>query len=777
MSVSSAMTAYDVGAKLTMTTNVLRVMGEVSAKFTQFQGQLDKANAGMKSMAVSAAALHRSLGTLMGGRSGSDGMARQAAAMQRAATAQESAAAKTAAVQARAAEVGTRADQAHLGSQLRMSEIAAQTAAVQERSAIRVAEMQERGALRTAEIQQRAAVAAQAAIVRQDAMQARAATRAATVSQRATLGQAAAANHMSARLPGGVGIGVGMGGMAALGIGGMALHGIERGMHENMEIGHLRQVLLADQRIAPEDADRAVSSARDITRSAPGTTIAGNLHAIQDITSITGDLHEALTMAPQLQRLSTLLATMAGKHGGNSDPAYAGTKFMEIMGLMTEEKRNAQTGQMEQVLNPALLAASMEKVAKISVATNGRVGPEQLLAFAKQARVGGMMLSPEFLFEKLPAMIQVLGGDRTGTAIQSLSQVFTGNKITNKSYDAMVAAGLASPEGHTMVRDPRTGKMKDKVDAPHGIYDYGLLQSDPLEWVRKSRDRMSAKGITGEKEQLAAFQGMFQRSTIAGFMADLLKDLPVIDKEQARIKAMNPNAIDQFAQNDPTAKMTQLSSAWTNLMTTLTGPMLEPAIKAIESMTAGMNAVSDWAKGNPEAQVLLKQVAAALSELGKVTGAVATEVAQAVVTVSGVLGKIGSFLGMSPEGADAKPGGGSTLPLGSRVGNELSRMLIGPSLLKPGEEPPAPGAGMSKEAIEGVLASLMPGGRPSAAATPADVPSRPIQLQGNVNLDGKAVGSIVANGMTAGANRPPVGTMSNVTVRSGTASPGVTPAN
>ena len=345
---------------------------------------------------------------------------------------------------------------------------------------------------------------------------------------------------------------------------------VERALKGGFDVGHLRTVLTSDQRVTPKQADAAVDAAYAASTAAPGTRITENLAALIDLKNVTGSLDEAAKMLPKFAQLSAVLSVMDKRGGGSGDPAYAAAKAMEIMGQMIEEKTDPKTGKVDREISPELLTQHLAAMSRVAVATNMRVDPAQYLAFAKQARVAGMMLSDEFIYEKLPAWIQTTGGSRVGTALMSMAQVFQGGKLTDKSYEAMAKIGLAAPEGFTSERDPKTGKMR-KVRKDGGVFDLDVMRTDPLKYIESAQKRMDAAGIHGTDEQLVALLKASQRSTIAGALAELLKDRVAIEKEQQNIKNTTPDVFTHFASQDPDAKLQQMQAAFDKLMTTL-GP-------------------------------------------------------------------------------------------------------------------------------------------------------------------------------------------------------------
>ncbi|NHN85894.1 hypothetical protein GOB93_14760 [Acetobacter musti] len=354
----------------------------------------------------------------------------------------------------------------------------------------------------------------------------------------------------------------------------------------------LLSVLGSDNRITPSQLRSAYNAAYNATNSAPGTRLNTNLEALIDLTNVTGNVTEAMGALPAFAKMTSRLQAISRQHGGDGDAAYAAAKAMDIMGGMIDD------GQ----VNPALMQHRLDLMTRVAVATNDRVDPRQYLGFAKQARSAGMMLSDQFTYEELPAIIQNIGGQRAGTALVSLSQVFEGGRMTDKSYDALAAIGLAPR---------RRGKRQGRV------YDLNLLGSDPLEWMQHAQRRMNAAGIHGTTAQMTALSNASQRSTIAGLLADLLKDMPAILRDRERIRHTDISGMDRNAA----AAVNSLSAAWDQMLTVAGNSNTKDAITAVTALTNGLNALGDAEKKHPNMARMLTDLAIGIGAVGVAAGA------------------------------------------------------------------------------------------------------------------------------------------------------------
>ena len=469
-----------------------------------------------------------------------------------------------------------------------------------------------------------------------------------------------------------------MGGLGAGLLGGVLLDAVKHTMTPAIDVNRTRDVLAADMRMTPAQVDAAMARARETTKLAPGTTIGENLASTVDLKTIFGSVDEAQKLLPEFARMTALFQVLDRRKGGSGEQAFAASKALEIMGGMVDETTDA-AGHTVRTIDPELGMKRLKAMERVAVATNMRVMPSDYLGMAKQARVAGMQLSDEFTFEKLPALMAVLGGPRTGTALMGMAQVFQGGKLTAKSMEALQGIGLAGPGGIT---------HEGGQDVVHSnqIYDLDKMGHDPSAYMDAAQKRMEAAGVHGTEAQIVALMKASQRSTIAGFLADLLKDAPAIAKEQGNINATRPDMAVHMAQVDPAAKIQQFEAALTNLATELGSAGMSDAMAILDKVTAGLNALAEWAHNNPGLSRVAFDTAAGL-------GAVATALG-ALSTVILVLGPALKLLGVG--GGGAAVGAAETTARGGVLGL-ASRLLLGPMGLG------LAGAALGYGAVKGAL--------------------------------------------------------------------------
>lgn len=559
------------------------------------------------------------------------------------------------------------------------------------------------------------------------------------------------------------------------------MDGLKNALEKGMDVEHLRAILGTDKRLSPAEIQAGMDVAYNATKSAPGSTYSGNVGALLDLKTLTGSLEEAQKMLPEFAQLETVLNTVQKARTGSDDPIYAAAKAMEILGKLTKDELDPKTGKERAVFHPEELPGLIDKIMRVDVATGGRVDPAQILAFAKMGAVPGMMMSDKFLWEEAPALMQVMGGSRFGTAMMSMFQVVDGERMTKKTYEAMARLGLATPWKKAVPKiDPKTGKLDTSEVQTGGVYDSDLMFSDPIAWMHKAQDRMEKAGIHGSSAQIKALTGpASQRSTYARLLADMLKDLPAIEKEAENIRSVRPDAVKYLQDNDPNMKLAKFQASLEKFLAMLGGPLMDPAIKMLDTLSAKMAAMADWEKEHP---VLTKIGGEGLGYGGMALGALSALGLGSMVIKPGISASKGIWSALSGlfDGAAAGSAAGAAAGGGAKAAGGLGVAFLSAIAIKGALESGSDavedlifGKGHSKKRRD-----LLETGNPlmssANAAEPTPVKMDTTSSNGiaanvanavksaligiSVSLDGKKVGEIIAGKMADNMSRPPTGT-------------------
>lgn len=364
-----------------------------------------------------------------------------------------------------------------------------------------------------------------------------------------------------------------------------------------LDVRAIRESMLVDSRAAviglnsgwsPKQIEEARKRAAEISREVPGTTQESNLESIREGFGQLGDIDEALKSLKPMAQMSRVFAMMDRGHGGDGNNKTAvlnAYRFIEDTGLAKDKVTGHITAD--------AMADAARMIERIYAGTQGRVGPDQLFAFIKQARGAGISLSREGLEHYAPIM-NALGASRSGTALSSAFQQFQIGTMTEDRFRDAKKAGIY---------DQSAVWHKGRVrDADRHLTDRDLGTTDPIAWINKVIEPGLKKLgylTTGPDGAIGAGR-IASRSTTWGLLVEGLIAKSQIEKQYANIQKTVGDPYQHLMRTDPFVKVDELKSAENDLMVTLGSFLQGPAITLLKQLTGVLQGVSDWAKTNPE---------------------------------------------------------------------------------------------------------------------------------------------------------------------------------
>jgi hypothetical protein len=529
-----------------------------------------------------------------------------------------------------------------------------------------------------------------------------------------------------------------------------------------------QQVKLAAAGVSQPDIDKITAGANRTTQTVRGSIWSENIGLIGDLRTILGNVDEAISVAPEMAKINTYLSNLTGQPAGEAGYEFA--RFLELRGALV----NPRTQQ----IDPAQLQQQARFAEAVIAATNGRVTPHDLLMFQQQARAAGMSLSEQGMRGMVP-VIQAMGGSRAGTALLSgQQQLLGGVQLYSNAVRHLEAIHLLDSRRVHMVRGGRytldTGALADTQ----------LYRSDPRQWVNTVLiPGLKSAGYTTMDQQIQYIMASGLRSTVSGLWTELIRNAPAFAKDVGNIQ--QAQKVDQYqVQQDQSwkANVKDFEAAWTSLLEALGSPMVKPAIGVLQGLTTAILGMENWAAKNPGWVKMLDAVAAGLGVLSVAVGAIFVVLGAFALIPAGVTAGTLALIAAIPAAVAAA---GTALyafwPQITRWFGWLTTEFA--TAFDWITKTLTPWFDWVKNAFVGMFTFIFnhipgfirhwlgingnasattaaPGATPNgrAAAVPSGANTQtPVQLQGNVNLDSKKVGTFVANSMANQANAPKTG--------------------
>jgi hypothetical protein len=330
----------------------------------------------------------------------------------------------------------------------------------------------------------------------------------------------------------------------------------------------------------------------------PGATEAGFAKTYGEIRDLFGPgekgAEEDRAVLPSMMRLRQTMGGFSGNYEKSGDDLRAMIKSAEIMGWLTDPK----TGHVD----PERLDKFLNVANQAYMGTHGQVNPQTWLGMAKQGGISLRGLDENGLMS-MAMFSQIMGGQRSGTAMMSLFQQMAGGTMFSRSANAMQQIGLLGPKGEI---DKATGKVAGGADwaTDHGrvvISDAAskrlseFFEKNPMEGIAKLQQTMVAAGITDPQAQMRELFQILGRATTQRFVGEGLTNFN--QQISAGNQLMNAQgykeAGETAANNSIPNAMNNLYAAITVLEESLGEAHIQAIVAGINKLTGGVNKLTD----------------------------------------------------------------------------------------------------------------------------------------------------------------------------------------
>jgi hypothetical protein len=400
---------------------------------------------------------------------------------------------------------------------------------------------------------------------------------------------------------------------------GSILEGVGRGMAGALEdvikpaMGYEHQVeLLRVMGLLPDEIARAENAAwKDRIATA---NPAQALQAIGELRGVLGDTGEAIKFMPEMLKLQTVMQATTGRH--QEGLAYTTIKAIENLGGSTSF--NKETGKQE--IDPAKVLQYTDVITRMAILTHGKVDPNEILAFAKQAGPVARLMTPDALMQLAP-IIQAMGASRAGTALSSLNTQIVGGVMPERVAKEWEKLHLLD------MKHVHATKMGIKVDEG-GVKAEALWKTNPIAWIATELVPAMQKAGLSNEEQQSKIMRLMGRQTSVRVVSDILSLAPQIARDFQQMQGnMGSGAYEDFVKNDPTLQLQRVTSSFETFETAVGKAAVSLGADSIVAnvlgtLADGLDALGQWANDNPDLTEDLIYLVGALSVFAVVAGTI-----------------------------------------------------------------------------------------------------------------------------------------------------------
>lgn len=348
-------------------------------------------------------------------------------------------------------------------------------------------------------------------------------------------------------------------------------------------------------------------------------------------------------VAPQMAKLNLVQRSLFGMdegalHGSN----LAAYKFIEQRGGLAD---------------PAKFNAIMDNALKVYATSGGQVNFQQLRNFMSTAGVAGRGMSDQALYGMAEPLIAELGGQRAGTSLMTAYSRMNGLiKLPNQALGEYMRLGLWD---RNAIELNSMGGLKRVKEGQNPLVGAGEFAANPFAYYES---RVLPKYMALHYDQAQRDREnvlLFGRTGGAAFsLVD--RQLPLMHRSvDAQAKALGLQG--NYAQVSETVagKRIELEKKWMTLQLQIGEHVLPMAISGLTLLNTGLGKISAWAEKHPKAMDWIVKgaviVGAALVGLGVAAVAIAAFSAAAAggsigLIVAGtvaVVSAIGAFIALN----------------------------------------------------------------------------------------------------------------------------------
>lgn len=507
-------------------------------------------------------------------------------------------------------------------------------------------------------------------------------------------------------------------GMMGFYMGEQILGGVASMMKPGMEYINLQnQMISRGEKLV--DIQKAQAKFSEVSKNNLNISVVDAAQMYVDLRTAFASSSQALGFMPEAARLRTV---MQGVHqGGNAEAAILGTiRSAEIYG------RSA---------SPELTQKFSENMAKVMLATGGRVTGTQYQQIGKVLAGGGAHISDEFLFGPMSYLIQESTSAKGGISraggpaawYNAFVRQFAYGRAGKKYLGQMEEMGLA-----------KGGKIPQEFAA--------LAISNPFEYVTQIlKPRLAAyakKHHLKESSVLSALDySMIGVSSTQGAQSELTQFLTkeaVIRRHSGLVAGSSVDtAMEQFRKKDPAMAMEMIQAQWVNAKLWAGLSTIQILTPPMVSFAKALGSVANVLGDHPQATNELMKISIGLGALLAGEGLI-----KLGTYLTGIISPFGKFVALvgalyevvSAYQPDFKKGYSSgTIPKDMNI---PGTWLVSPSKV-------AETFGATGRKVTDFFSEK------SVAPPSREKSNVPIQITGNMIVEGKAISKYSISAMSA----------------------------
>lgn len=313
--------------------------------------------------------------------------------------------------------------------------------------------------------------------------------------------------------------------------------------------------------LSPLENTKAFEAVTKSVRDMGLTTRAEGIETLTDLHTAFGNLEHAIETLGIASKYRFSFETLFGDKFSSSqieEQIQNAAKFLEVTGKIAKGREEMER--------------SFNVLTKITNATGGRVTPSEMLLMGRRAGASGRNLTPQGLMN-LSAVIQEMGGDKTGTSLMSMYQALVGGVMKQSAAAEFNRLGLIDP---AKIEYGKAQKVKKLLPGANKLGN--LMMTDPLSAADMLREAMKKGGIKTDdpKEISKELAVLFGNRNAQNLMDILINQRGQVVKEASLANnAKDIEGLYEVASEGNLGKLKKAEKAWADFKAEVGAPLIE----------------------------------------------------------------------------------------------------------------------------------------------------------------------------------------------------------
>jgi hypothetical protein len=503
---------------------------------------------------------------------------------------------------------------------------------------------------------------------------------------------------------------------------------------------------------------------------------------INDSRGIFGDMKEGIHFAESVTKSGSFLkAYMGDEHGKNAEA-----------GLRKELDAALKSGELSSKLSRSEMDAHIQELTAMKVAFGDQLKIGQYLTAQRSAKQSLRSADDDFRYGMFPAMVQENGSNAGTMLMTAFNKIVNGTGNRSKSLEKMAEIGLLNADqidygkdGHAKgLKDANAIKNNKEAAINFASYVNGTIR--PL--LEKKMNDEGVKGDLDRQIRMGQLVGqMWPDRNAAQAISEMLQQFTKFSKDAGLIKTahdkLQNGGSGAYVNKSYEGQKQAFETQWTNTLELAGAPLVGRATEMLKGLNGALSGVTQWLANADPAKI--KMAGAALTGLGAglvalgavlLGGALFAAIGLGGWLVVGLAAVAAGFAAFGVNFASFKKGwdaladcGPAIATIATKIGGMLSAAI-------------ASIPGYCLDAIKGMASSIgsaIAGALPSASsilhkfgighgdAAPSSSPvpgkqssngptmsgTQKQAVNGNVYMDGKAVGRVALNSVARSETR------------------------